>query len=397
MKRRDFIRNSALASSALFVPSFIKALGTEASFNYNGFKRLVVVQLSGGNDGLNTIIPYRNDVYYKKRPRLGIKKNGVLDINGELGFHPSLAPLRRLYDNGYLSIINNVGYPNPVRSHFRSLDIWQTASGAEQYLRNGWIGRYLDNYGTHAHNAIQLDETLALVMKGKKLNAIATRNPQVLYRTANDPFFKKVLNHYNDTHLSDHNLGYLYKTMVNAKASATYIHEKNQVRKSRQDYPNHAFANQLRTTAQLINSRLDTRIFYTSLNGFDTHANQPSKQKRLLEVYAESIEAFVDDLKENNTFEDTLILTFSEFGRRLTQNAGNGTDHGTANNVFIIGNHLLNPGIYNDLASLEDVDEQGDIKFEIDFRTIYATILKKWLEVDDERVLNNAFDKLDFI
>ena len=397
MKRRDFLKNSALASGALFVPSFIQALGNEASFNYNGFKRLVVVQLSGGNDGLNTVIPYRNDIYYKNRPRLAIKKNDVLDINGDLGFHPSLGPLRRLYDNGNLCVINNVGYPNPNRSHFRALDIWQTASDENQYLQNGWIGRYLDNYGKHAHNAIQLDETLSLAMKGAKLNAIATRNPGVLYRAANDPFFNKVLSHYNDSHLSEHNLGYLYKNMINAKASATYIHEKNKVRKSAQDYPKHGFANQLRTTAQFINSRLDTSVFYTSLGGFDTHANQPYKQERLLKVYAESIEAFIEDLKENNTFEDTLILTFSEFGRRLAQNAGNGTDHGTANNVFIVGKNLRNSGIYNDLASLDALDAHGDIKYSIDFRTIYATILNKWLNVDDKSILNKSFDKLDFI
>jgi len=279
MKRRDFIKNSALASSALFVPSFIQALGSNATFNYNGFKRLVVVQLSGGNDGLNTIIPYRNDIYYKKRPKLGIQKSAVLDINGELGFHESLGPLRRLYDNGYLSIINNVGYPNPVRSHFRSLDIWQTASGANEYLQNGWIGRYLDNYGKHAHNAIELDESLSLTLKGKTLTGIATRNPKTLYNAANDPFFNKVLKHHNDRHLSEHNLGYLYKTLVNAKSSAEYIYEKNKVSKSRQEYPDNRFANQLRTTAQLINSRLDTQIFYTSLDGFDTHAHQANKQK----------------------------------------------------------------------------------------------------------------------
>lgn len=396
MKRRDFIKNSALASSALLVPSFVQALDSSA-FNLSGFKRLVIVQLSGGNDGLNTVIPFRNDVYYRKRPSLSINKNNVIQITDELGFHESLKPLQRLYDSGNLCVLNNVGYPNPNRSHFRSLDIWQTASDSNKYLQSGWIGRYLDNYGKAAYNAIQIDESLALAMKGNKLNAIATKNPEILHKAANDLYFKNVLKHYNDTHLSEHNLGYLYKTMINAKSSAKYIYEKNKVGSSRQSYPNHDFGKQLKTVARLINSRLNTQVFYTSLDGFDTHANQENKQSRLLKTYAESIDSFVKDLKENNTFDDTLILTFSEFGRRVAQNAANGTDHGTANNVFIIGKHLKSSGIYNSLASLTDLDENEDLKFSIDFRTIYATVLNNWLQVDATKVLNRNFKTLDFI
>ena len=396
MKRRDFIKNSALASSVFFVPSFVRGFEDIAFSNY-GFKRLVIVQLSGGNDGLNSVIPYRNDIYYNKRPKLAISKNKVLDINGELGFHESLEPLKRLYDEGYLCVLNNVGYPNPNRSHFRSLDIWQTASDSNKYLTSGWIGRYLDHHGKHTYNAIELDESLSLAMKGNRLNAIATKNPKIFYRTSNDPFFNSVLDHYNDTHLSEHNLGYLYKTMISAKTSAKYIYEKNKVSRSKQEYPNNDFGKQLKTTAQFINSRLDTQVFYTSLGGFDTHANQANKQKRLLENYAQGIEAFVKDLKGNDTFDDTLILTFSEFGRRVQQNAGNGTDHGSANNVFIIGKHLQASGIYNDLSSLNDLDEIGDLKYNIDFRSIYATILNRWLEVDDSKILSKEFNKLDCI
>lgn len=396
MKRRDFIKNSALASSVFFVPSFVRAFENAPISKY-GFKRLVIVQLSGGNDGLNTIIPYRNDIYYNKRPKLAIPKKKVLDINGELGFHESLEPLKRLYDDGYLCVLNNVGYPNPNRSHFRSLDIWQTASDSNKYLSSGWIGRYLDHYGKQAYNAIELDESLSLAMKGNRLNAIATKNPNAFYKTANDPFFNTVLDHYNDKHLSEHNLGYLYKTMISAKTSAKYIYEKNKVAKSNIDYPNNDFGRQLKTTAQFINSRLDTQVYYASLGGFDTHANQANKQKRLLENYAQGIEAFVKDLKDNDTFDDTLILTFSEFGRRVQQNAGNGTDHGTANTVFIIGKHLQTSGIYNDLSSLHNLDEIGDLKYTIDFRCIYATLLNRWLEVDDSKILSRTFKKLDFI
>ncbi len=396
MNRRKFIKNSALASSVFLVPSFVKSFGEEFVSNL-GFKRLVIVQLSGGNDGLNTVIPFRNDLYYKNRPSIAIHKNNLLKLNDDLGLHLSLEPLKRLYDRGYLTIINNVGYPKPDRSHFRSTDIWQTASDSSQYLQSGWIGRYLDNYGRNAYKAIELDESLSLAMKGNILNGIATNDANRLFKTSQDPYFKKVINHYNDNHLNEHNLGYLYKTMIAAKSSARYIYETSNTFISKEEYPNTSFAKQLKTTAEFINSGLETTVYYTSLSGFDTHANQLNTQSQLLKNYAESIAIFVKDLQQNNTFKDTLILTFSEFGRRVKQNAANGTDHGAANNVFIIGENLKVKGLYNNLSSLEDLDNNGDIKFEIDFRSIYATILKKWLKVDDRVVLNNSFKPLNFL
>ncbi len=396
MDRRKFIKNSTLASSLFFVPSFVKAF-EQVAINKLGYKRLVIVQLSGGNDGLNTVVPYRNDLYYKARPTLGIAKDQVIKLNDALGLHPSLTPLKRLYDDGHLSIINNVGYPNPIRSHFRSTDIWHTATDSNRYSQSGWIGRYLDNYAKSPHNAIEIGDSLSLAMKGERMNAIATQNPKMSFFMSRDPYFKRIHDHKNDAHLSEHNLGYLYKTMIAAESSAKYIHETSKTYTSKNQYPDNKFAKQLKTTARFINSRLDTKVFYASLGGFDTHVNQKAKQKQLLGVYANSIAAFVDDLKANNTFKDTLILTFSEFGRRVKQNANVGTDHGTANNVFVIGGQLKKQGIYNNIASLSDLDDNGDIKFEIDFRTIYATVLNKWLEVDDAAVLNKSFNQLSFI
>ncbi len=396
MDRRKFIKNSTLASSLFFVPSFVKAF-EQVAINKLGYKRLVIVQLSGGNDGLNTVVPYRNDLYYKARPTLGIAKDQVIKLNDALGLHPSLTPLKRLYDDGHLSIINNVGYPNPIRSHFRSTDIWHTATDSNRYSQSGWIGRYLDNYAKSPHNAIEIGDSLSLAMKGERMNAIATQNPKMSFFMSRDPYFKRIHDHKNDAHLSEHNLGYLYKTMIAAESSAKYIHETSKTYTSKNQYPDNKFAKQLKTTARFINARLDTKVFYASLGGFDTHVNQKAKQKQLLGVYANSIAAFVDDLKANNTFKDTLILTFSEFGRRVKQNANVGTDHGTANNVFVIGGQLKKQGIYNNIASLSDLDDNGDIKFEIDFRTIYATVLNKWLEVDDAAVLNKSFNQLSFI
>ncbi|NNE32284.1 MAG: DUF1501 domain-containing protein [Winogradskyella sp.] len=395
MDRRKFIKDSALASSLYFVPGFVKAFESTIAGQL-GYRRLVIVQLAGGNDGLNTVIPYGNDIYYNARPQLAVTKD-VIKLNDDLGFNSSLAPLRSLYDRGELSIINNVGYPNPVRSHFRSMDIWHTASDANEYLQTGWLGRYMDTYGNNPYNAIELDEQLSLAMKGEHFKGIATTDYRILYKTAKEPYFKNLIKHYNDAHLSEHNLGYLYQTMIDAKSSATYIYETTKVQFSQQEYPQNGFAKQLRNVAQFIVSGLDTKVFYTSLGGFDTHANQINKQNRLLSVYADSIAAFVKDLKQNDMFKDTLILTFSEFGRRVMQNAANGTDHGSANNVFVIGQHLKKAGIYNDLASLKDLDENGDLKFEVDFRSIYATLLNNWMNVPTNGIMTSGHKPLQFI
>ena len=395
MKRREFIKQTSIASSVVFVPNFVNAFDGMLQKGL-GYKRLVIIQLDGGNDGLNTIVPFRNDIYYKNRPSLAIKGNDLIKATDDIGFHSSLKPLKRLFDKGYVSIVNNVGYPNPNRSHFRSMDIWQTASNTKS-LTSGWIGRYLDVYGKAPYDAIEVDESLSLAMKGETLSAIATNNAQQLFKASQEPYFKSIINHNSDAHLSEHNLGYLYKTLIAAESSAKYIYETSKTFSSKQTYPNTQFAKQLKTTAEFINSGLQTKVYYTSLSGFDTHANQTNVQSRLLSQYAEGVEVFVNDLKQNGTFKDTLILTFSEFGRRVKQNAANGTDHGTANNVFIIGENLKRQGFYNNLASLEDLDNNGDLKFEVDFRTIYATVLNKWLNVDDEKILNHSFNKLKII
>ena len=396
MERRKFLKQNVLASSLFFVPSFVKAF-ENAIKDSLGFKKLVIVQLSGGNDGLNTIIPYTNDIYYKSRPNLAIAKNDCIKITDELGINKNLAPLKHLYDKGYLSVINNVGYPNPIRSHFRSADIWHTASDSNQYLNTGWLGRYIDLYGKKPYSGIELDDSLSLIMKGNVLNGIATKNPTILFNNTKTPYFKKVLDSQSDVHLSEHNLGYLYKTMIEAKSSAKYIFETSKTYNSTVTYPNNPFGKQLKTTAQFINSKVESKVFYVSMGGFDTHVKQEGKQNKLLQTYSEAMEVFVRDLEQKDTFKDTLILTFSEFGRRVQQNAGNGTDHGAANNVFIIGKNLKKQGFYNEAPNLIDLDKNGDIKYAVDFRSIYATILDTWLEVDDATILNKSYSKLGFI
>ncbi len=395
MKRRDFIKQTALISGSLLVPQFLTALPTIA--DKTNHKRLVIIQLSGGNDGLNTIIPYRNDIYYRERNGIAINVNNMYKLTDEVGLHHKMPTHKELYDQGQLTIINNVGYPNPNRSHFRATDIWHSASDAKEYETTGWIGRWMQEQQKANTAAIEIDDSLSLLLKGETTSGLAVSNEKVLYRTASDPYFKSLLKQHTATHLSEHNLGYLYKTMVEATSSAQYIHEKTKLTNTSISYPNTIFGKQLGTIARFINSGLHTEVYYASLGGFDTHANQVARQQRLLKVYDEGIKTFVKDLKQQNTFKDTLIMVFSEFGRRVKQNAARGTDHGTANQVYLIGDNLKTKGLYNAMPDLRNLDHNGDLKYQIDFRSIYKNVLEEWLKIDSQLILKGDFKGLTLV
>lgn len=397
MDRRSFIQKSAFASGMLLVPSFLKGMEFISLDQLSGFRNVIVIQLSGGNDGLNTVIPYGNDIYYNLRPQIGKTVSEILTLNDQLGLNGSCKELKELFDQGELTVINNVGYPNPNRSHFRSTDIWQTASASEEYLKTGWIGRYLDANCQNPYEAIEHDSSLSLVMKGIDKKGIAVTDPKQLFQSTREKYFKSVVENTQANLLNEDNQGYLYKTMLETYSSAEYIFERSKIYHSNYAYPTTPFGKNLKGIADMIVSGLKTRMFYTSLGGFDTHVNQVIAQDRLLKMYSEGIGALVEDLKKNDRFKDTLILTFSEFGRRAGENASKGTDHGSANTVFVIGGSLKQAGIFNDAPDLSSLDENGDIKFTVDFRSIYATILNNWLGVSDQQILNHPFERLNFV
>jgi uncharacterized protein (DUF1501 family) len=327
--------------------------------------------LEGGNDGLNSIVPFANDVYYQQRPALGIPAAEVLKLNDQQGLHPALAPLRQLYDNGELSIVNSVGFPNPDRSHFRSMDIWQSGSGADQIWNTGWLGRYLDHSceGKPAYHALEVDDGLSLAMKGAKRNGFAMSNAQRLRQAVKS----RKLNSITPPAVpASDNLGYLYKTLTTTTESAAYLFEQSKIHRSQVDYPKDAFGRDLKQVAELITADTATQVYYASLGGFDTHAGQKNRQQRLLKSYAEGVAALVKDLKANGLFNDVLIMTFSEFGRRLKQNASGGTDHGTANNVLFMGGQLKKAGFYNEAPELVNL-KNANLIHKIDFRRCYAS------------------------
>lgn len=397
--RRAFIKKSAFATiGGMMIPNFLKAFEMQhLGQSQTTDKILVVIQLSGGNDGLNTIVPYRNDIYYKSRPSIAIQSEKVLKLNDEVGLNPAMESLRALYDNGQMSIINNVGYPNPDRSHFRSMDIWQTASESTEYLNTGWIGRYLDaNCAGNCvpYQALEIDDTLSLSMKGEKVKALSVQDPEKLYKQVSGNFINKVAQ--NSAAQGHANVAYLYKTLAETASSAEFLHTKSKIYRSSSIYPQGELGQRLKTISELIISGMPTNIYYVSISGFDTHFNQVNQQERLLKNYAESVNAFVNDLKKNDKFEDVAIMTFSEFGRRVKQNASGGTDHGTANNVFLMSENLKRPKVLNEAPNLTDLDE-GDLKFSVDFRQVYASLLKDWLKTESKAILGKNFQSLNIL
>ncbi len=395
MDRRSFLKHSAIGSvGTLLLPSFLQALDRVEL--YKGFRRLVVIQLSGGNDGLNTVIPFEDDIYHRLRPQIRVPKGKVLAMNDYLGLHPEMGSLHKLYKEGYLSVINSVGYPNPNRSHFRSMDIWHTGVSSDEYSKTGWLGRYLDAYCEQPHAGLELDSKLSLSLNGEKMNGLALEKSDRLYNTLRGPYFKELINQAEQVDLTEDNQGYLYKTLIQTNQSAKYLAETHEVKSNNLDFPQSKLGKKLGQVSQFIRSGFDTQVYYVSHNGFDTHARQENTQSRLLKDYSESVYALVRSLEKSGDLGQTLILTFSEFGRRVQENGSKGTDHGKANCLFLIGENLKKPGLYNEAPNLASLDE-GDLKYSIDFRNIYHDIIREWFNKDPSGIVSGEFDSLGVI
>jgi uncharacterized protein (DUF1501 family) len=397
MKRRQFLQHSSLAAAGtLLIPQFLQALQAPGQVGGAG-KVLVVIQLSGGNDGLNTVIPFKNDIYYRLRPTIGIAAGRVLPLEDDAGLHPALPFFRESYHAGELTVLNQVGYPNPDRSHFRSMDIWHTASASNAYLDSGWLGRYLDAACagcSQPTQVLEVDDMLSLALKGEKHKGIAVRDPRQLAATTRSDMFRSF---YDQHHFGHHALAdYLYRTLGDTMQSAETILQASRKGQQQPSYPDSALGKGLKTIGGLIGSSINTRVYYISHGSFDTHFNQAMQQQRLLAELNDAVAAFVRDLKQQNRFRDVLILTFSEFGRRVAQNASGGTDHGTANSMLLLGGNLRKAGLWNPLPTLQDLPG-GDIPFTVDFRSVYSTILQSWLDTNPSAILDGSYQHLGFV
>lgn len=389
MQRRDFLKTSSVASGALLMPRFLHKL---SPLDLRDSRKLIVIQLSGGNDGLNTFVPFEDDIYHRNRPGLGLRDKDVLKVSDEQGFHASLAPLRDLYDRGMLSILNAVGYPNPDRSHFRSMDIWQMGK-VDDKTASGWIGRYLDHNCSDCapHHALEIGNDLSLALQGEHRKGMVLENPDQLLQTMANPQINAVMD--SEAGYAHSDMDFMYKTLVDTRQSAAYLAQLGRQSLSSQAYPPTDFGRDMKLVADLILAGGETHVFYLSLSGFDTHIRQQGQHRRLLSTLASGVRALTDDLRKHGKMQDVLILCFSEFGRRVRQNASGGTDHGAGNNVFLIADRLETPGFFNAPPDLSDLDE-GDVRYQVDFRQVYAEVLEQWMGVVAMEVLERKVTRL---
>jgi uncharacterized protein (DUF1501 family) len=405
--RRDFLKASLAAGSLVawgLAPKFLTRTAFAApTSDTKGAKDtiLVVIQLTGGNDGLNTVVPFKDPEYAKLRPTLTIPAKDVKKINDDQGLHPQMTGLAELLEGNALTVVQGVGYPNPTQSHFRSMDIWQAASMAET-LNEGWIGKALKGLpSAPAFHVADNNESSPLALNGAPVRVPSIRSLddfQLKTTAASSADKKDQRDIIEGATKSGGNqpslLEYVQKTAANTYASSQRLQEIGKNYQPKATYPQTPLANRLKLAAQLIDADLGARLFYVSLDGFDTHAGQIQTHANLLGQLSGAMTAFYKDLEARGHKDRVLLMTFSEFGRRPKQN-GSGTDHGTAAPMLLVGGKV-NAGLVGKQPSLTDLD-YGNLKFGIDFRQVYATILDSWLGVPSKDVLGAAFEPVEIL
>jgi uncharacterized protein (DUF1501 family) len=405
MKRRSFGQLGISTCAALAIGTaqpggWLQALAGElASQDQSSSvtdRILVVIQLSGGNDGLNTIVPYRDELYAKARPKLGIPSSDVIKLTEELGLHPSLRAIENQFSENRFSIIQGVGYPSPNRSHFESMDIWHSCHPKKDRSQSGWLGRWITEQNAHPTSdstAIHIgSESLPLACqeRGVQVPSLASLE-QMRLKAKLDSMQDKQARPGAESNSKDS--GSLLDFLSTSTVAALEVSERLDKILAQPDtsgeFPKTALGEKLRAVSRLILSGLKTRIYYVTLDGFDTHANQPDVHASLLKQWSEALAAFLSRLKQTGQQDRVLVMTFSEFGRRVSENASLGTDHGAAAPMFLAGPKLpkIIHGPMPDLSDLED----GDLRFKIDFRSVYASVLEHWMMTDSRKSLDGDY------
>jgi len=374
------------ASLAIAAESFLE--GTEA----HPERILVVVEMASGNDGLNTVIPFRNDIYYKARPSLAVRASDVLKLNDEVGLHGSMTGFKSLWDQGKLAIVQGCGYPNPNRSHFTSMEYWHTAvpNSAESL---GWVGRFADANWPKAepNKIVNIAERQSLAVQAGKHAPVVFADPNRFVRAGDpsqEPVYKNVLDRKSEQ--GNKTLAFLRDISRTAAESSVKVREAASSYKTTISYGSESsvatLATDLKKVAALISAGFGTRVYYVSMGGFDTHSGQAGAQQQLLMYVADALEGFLKDVKRMDRGSDVAVMMFTEFGRRVSQNQSGGTDHGAATPMYILGEKVKG-GLYGSYPSLDKLDSNGDLIMTTDFRKVYATMIAEWMGYKDTRAI----------
>ena len=390
--RRDFLRTSALVALAPTVPGFL-ARSARAAPPERDSRVLVVVQLSGGNDGINTVVPYRDEAYPRLRKHLRLPATEIKKVDGQVGLHPALGDFARLLEDGRLAIVQGVGYPNPSRSHFKSMAIWHTARQAQKNdpTAPGWLGRALDLAPAPADRgpaaiSVGLRPAPAAVRARRAVSATLARLDDLALAGDLEPT-RALL----PAGPGDDVKSFVRRSLLNAYTTADRL-KAAQAKEDSASYPATGLGTDLRLVAGLVKGGFATRVYYAEQDGYDTHTGQSATHGRLLAELGGAVRAFFDDLRAAGLAERVAVLCFSEFGRRAAENGSYGTDHGTAGPVFLVGGRVKG-GLVGATPSLGDLEE-GDLKMGIDFRRVYATVLDDWLGLSGKAILGRDHDRL---
>lgn len=404
--RRSFLQQSAAVTGALAIgsklPAFLAQAASASNLAINNDRFVIVIQLSGGNDGLNTVVPHRDSAYRSARPTLRINSSDVLAINNELGFHPACRGLADMLEANRMAIINGVGYEQPNRSHFESMDIWHSCRRKEDRGPDGWLGRAFD-----LNRSPDATDPAGLFLGANKLPAaLVARDTQV--PTIDSPEQFKLQG--DDAGLlaetlqpsaemqaagSDDLASFLEQSTTAAVEVSEKIARALAEAKTSSDYPTTPLGNKLNTIARFIESGFQTKVYYVELDGFDTHSQQAEAHRSLLEQWSDALAALTKDLERMGRLDDAVVLSFSEFGRRVAENASEGTDHGAAAPVFLSGGKVAG-GVIGEIPSLENLDD-GDLRYHTDFRRVYSTVLGQWLGWDPTSILGSDFAPLEVL
>lgn len=422
--RREFLstglKGAGLLAASTFVPSFVTRTAAAVGAGKDS-RILVVVQLSGGNDGLNTIVPFTDDLYARARPTIRLAADQTLKLNDHLGLHPALTAFKSEYEAGRLAIVQNVGYPNPNRSHFRSMEIWHTgADDTAPRQVEGWIGRYFDAQcrGAQPHErageiGMSLGKVMPQAFRNRSNVGLAVSDPNTfqwnpsgdtatfakvqerIFEKINQPAAASMTAAGGITGNEPETIDFLRHTAMNAVVAGDSIRAILRKAKNRGSYPDGQLAAQLQMVASLIAGNFPSRVYYVSQGGYDTHADQPGTHARLLGEFSASTAAFLADLRRHKAADKVTILAFSEFGRRVAENASKGTDHGAAAPLFVFGD-AIKGGLHGQPPDLADLGD-GDVRHKIDFRQVYASLLDRWLGVPSAPILGGNYVPLGII